>query len=239
MKNLQQKNIFIGLLVLVLIIGGVFYYKNRTNNTPVSEQEAIFEETNTTALTSTPVALTEEEEAKNQANLANTEELKAQEVVRKSKWTTAMDNARAAFGKGEYDKAISFYNEALSYDKTDTGYSGLFVVYSAQNNIDKARTVIDNAIKLNPLVAEYWNSKLALLDDKTDVSFLDLKRIYEEGLTKVDPQTEINLVTQFAGIAENNWQTSEAISVWEYAKHLYPQNNAIYQAEIDRLRAMQ
>ena len=46
-------------------------------------------------------------------------------------------------------------------------------------------------------------------------------------------------MTQFAGIAENNWQTSEAISVWEYAKHLYPQNNAIYQAEIDRLRAMQ
>ncbi|MFA5777924.1 MAG: hypothetical protein WC870_00310 [Candidatus Paceibacterota bacterium] len=224
MKKQQKTSIIMVTVGLLLIILGIFYYKNKAE----VPEDIIPEETDTSLLPA-------EENAQNKADLANSEEFKAQEAIKKAKWNTAMTNARTAFGKGEYDKSIGYYNEALSYYKTDTVYSGLFVVYSAQNNIDKARIAIDNAIKLNPFVAEYWNSKLIFLDEKTSVSFIDLKRIYEEGLPKVDPQTKINLVTHFAGIAERNWQKAEAIALWEYAKQLYPQNSSIYQAEIDRL----
>ena len=233
MNKEQTKNIAIIIIVIILIAGGVYYSKNKVEKDvlvdEVVEQEVISEET-------TPVPLTKEEEAQNKANQANSEELKAQEAVKKAKWNTAMDNARKAFGKGEYDQAITFYTEALSYYKTDTGYSGLFVTYSVQNNIDKAKIAIDSAIKLNPLITEYWISKLTFLDEKTAISFADLKRIYEEGLTKVDFRTKINLVTIFARIAEKNSQNSEAISLWEYAKTVYPANASIYQAEIDRLK---
>ena len=235
MNQEQTKNIAIIIIVIILIAGGVYYGKNRANKEvlvdEVVEQEVISEEN------TTPAPLTKEEEAQNQANQANSEELKAQEAVKKAKWNTAMTNARTAFGKGEYDASIAYYNEALSYYKTDTGYSGLFVVYSVQNNIDKAKIAIDFAIKLNPLVTEYWNSKLTFLDEKTAVSFADLKRIYEEGLIKVDVRTKINLVTSFARIAENNKENTEAIALWGYAKTVYPANASVYQQEIDRLKA--
>ena len=148
-----------------------------------------------------------------------------------------MDNARAAFGKGEYDKSISFYNEALSYYKGDEPYSGLFLAYSAQNNAEQARIAIEVAIKLNPLFVEHWKSKLSLLDEKTNVSFADLKKIYQEGILKVDPRTKVNLVVYFAAMAERNGEKAEAIALWEYAKELYPPNTLIYQAQIDRLVA--
>lgn len=235
MNREQTKNLIISIVAITLIIGGIFYYqkKNRQAVLPKDTDTAVKGEDIIPTPEPEP---TKEELLQKKVDSANTEELKAQEAVKKAKWNTAMGNARTAFGKGEYDKAIIFYNEALSYYKTDTGYSGLSVVYGAQNNIDQARIAIESAIKLNPLFTEYWISKLSLLDDKTNVSYQDLQKIYNEGLTKVDPKTKINLVTYFAGVAEKNWQKDDAISLWEYAKNLYPQNSSIYQAEIDRLR---
>lgn len=235
----QTKNLIISIVAIALIIGGIFYYqkKNRQavapNNTDKNLNTTIVEENTISTLEPEP---TKEELLQQKVDSANAEELKVQETVKKAKWNTAMSNARIAFGRGEYDKAIVFYNEALSYYKTDTGYSGLFVVYGAQNNIDQARVAIESAIKLNPLFTEYWISKLSLLDDKTNVSYQDLQKIYSEGLLKVDVKTKINLVTYFAGIAERNGQKGDAISIWEYAKNLYPQNSSVYQGEIDRLQ---
>jgi|SRR3989344_1676184 len=223
----EQRNLIISVVAIALVVGGIFYFQGRSLKEPPQGPSL-----ENPAPAPEPTA---EELLQQKVNKANAEELKMQEAVRKAKWNTAMDNARAAFGKGEYDKSIAFYNEALSYKKTDTVYSGLFVVYSAQNNIDQARVAIEAAIKLNPLFTEYWKSKLAMLDEKTNVSYQDLQTIYSEGLLKVDPKTKIDLVTYFAGIAERNGQISDAISLWEYAKNLYPQNVLIYQAEIDRL----
>ena len=222
-----------GVAGLLLIIIGVYYYQNKNKVVPVEENNIVNNEEN-----SASVPLTKVEEDKIKADQANTAELKTQEAARKAKWNTAMINARTAFGKGEYDQAIAFYNEALSYFNTDTGYSGLFVVYSAQNNIGQARIAIDAAIKLNPTFTEYWKSKLTLLDEKTEVSYADLKGIYEEGLLKVNPETKVDLVTLFASIAERNYQKADAIVAWEYAKQLFPTNSVIYQAEIDRLKVI-
>jgi tetratricopeptide (TPR) repeat protein len=150
-------------------------------------------------------------------------------------YNRAIKNGSMLFGKGEYEKAIIAYDEALKYGKKDTAYSGLFMTYSAQNNIEKARVALDNAISINPSYTDYWVWKLQLLDEKTDVSFVDLKKIYQDGLSKVDIRTKINLVTNFARMAENNYQKDEAISLWEYAEQLYPNNKDVYQTEIDRL----
>jgi len=235
MTQEQIRNIIMGVAAVALVVGGIFYYQRRQTPT-----------TNTITTPTPPPQVGEEPSPPSEGGVlapsgggGNAEELKAQEAVKKAKWNTAMDNARTAFGKGEYDKSIAFYNEALSYNKTDTVYSGLFVVYSAQNNIDQARIAIETAIKLNPLFTEYWKSKLAMLDEKTNVSYQDLKNIYTEGLLKVNPKTKIDLVTYFAGMAERNGEKSDAISLWEYAKNLYPANTSIYQAEVDRLNKLQ
>lgn len=234
MDNKKKNNLILSAVGLLLIIGGVFYYKK--------EKQTVLPKESDDVVSGEEVAQTPEDEAnkeqvlQDKVNKTNEEELKAQNAAKKAAWSTAMDNARTAFGKGEYDKAISFYKESLNYYKRDSAYSGLFLAYSAQNNVDQARIAIDAAINLNPTFSEHWKSKLSLLNDKTNLSFTDLKKIYEDGLTKVNSATKINLVTFFAVIAENKKEYKEAIAAWEYAKTLYPQNSSVYQAEIERLQ---
>jgi hypothetical protein len=52
----------------------------------------------------------------------------------------------------------------------------------------------------------------------------------------VNSQTKVNLVTQFARIAESNGERKEAIDLWTYAKTVYPENSSVYQQEIDRIK---
>lgn len=149
----------------------------------------------------------------------------------------AMKQAQTAFGQGDYDKSIEYYNEALSYMSSDKVYSGLYITYTAKKDWVKAQESLDKAIELNPLNADYFKWKLSLLDDQTDASYSELKSIYDEAMTVIDPRARINLTTHFANIAESNGKKSDALSLWEKAKELFPTQSEKYQAEIDRLKA--
>jgi len=138
----------------------------------------------------------------------------------------------------EYEKAISFYQQALKYNDADVVYARLFTVYNIQNNTVKAIESINNAIKRFPAFTEYWVTKLVYLDEKTNTSFAELKQIYTDGLSKVDSRTKTNLVISFARIAESNGMKDEAIAAWQKGIELYPSNKSIYQAEIDRLKSL-
>lgn len=213
------KNISISVVAVVLIVGGIFYIKNNS----------LKKETNIT-----PEQNVENTSKENTESSPATEK-SSPEFADKEKFNTAMTNGSNAFVKGEYQKSLDFYEEALGYKKSDTVYAHFFTVYGAQNNIDKARIAIDTAISLNPSYTDYWIWKITFLDEKTSVSFLDLKKVYQEGFLKADIKTKVNLVTSFARVAENNYQKSEAIELWQKAIELQPENKTVYQAEIDRL----
>jgi hypothetical protein len=53
-----------------------------------------------------------------------------------------------------------------------------------------------------------------------------------------DDSRSHSLITNFARIAENNGDKSEAVVIWNKAIEVYPQNKTIYQAEIDRLNKL-
>lgn len=222
MDTKQTRNILIGVVAVLLIVGGIYYSKNQ-------KADVVEDASNT----NTELPGTGENDTS--VGVKNDETVINQDVKNTQKFNEAMQNAQVAFGKGEYDQSIAYYNDALSFRKSDKVYSGLFLSYSALNNVDKARVALDTAIKLNPTYVDYWKWKLSILDDKTGVSFPDLKRVYEEGIVKVDSKTKINLITHFAVIAENNFQKAEAISLWEYAKQINPAKASVYQVEIDRL----
>lgn len=156
----------------------------------------------------------------------------------KQQFDAAMANASKAFVQGNYSTALKYYNEALSYKKSDLVYAGMFNVYSAQKDWLKAEETINKALALDATYTEYWKWKLILLDEKTDATFAELKKIYAEGLTKGNPKNKINLVTYFAGIAESNNEKTEAVALWEEAIRLNPVKESIYQAEIDRLKGI-
>lgn len=223
MDTKYTKNVAAVLLALFLIVLGVYYLmKQKTDTVENIDGEVSITDENDTSV----VVEGGEVVAKDDSSVQKIQD-----------FNKAMNNAQIAFGKGEYDKSIAYYNEALNYLKSDKVYSGLFLSYSALNNVDKARVALDAAIKLNPKYTDYWKWQLSLLDDKTGVSYADLKRVYEDGIAKVDSKTKINLITHFALISETNFQKTEAISLWEYAKRINPSKTAVYQVEIDRLKA--
>ena len=157
----EQRNLLASIAVIALIFLGIYYYRSQKDvgvEAPGEDNE-VLEEDSTDTESNVPAG--EDESVNNTPSAADVDAIAA---ANRAKWDTAMQNARIAFGKGEYSKAIAYYNEALTLRKTDSVYGGLFVVYSAQNNTEKAKSAIDSAIQLNPKFTEYWNSKLTFLN---------------------------------------------------------------------------
>jgi len=215
----EQKNLITGIVVIAVVVGGLLYYKRMQNTEVVLEQNE------------TPASLAPD--ANETQNLPAAVGMAEIDIGR---FNASMKNAHIAFGKREYKQAKSYYNLALKYKNQDTAHYGLFMVYSVEGNWVRAREALDAAIKINPRFADYWKSKISLMDERTNASYADLRKIYEEGLLKVDPGTKINIITFFAGVAESNGRKDEAMIIWEYAQKVFPDNKFIYQDEIDRLR---
>ncbi|MBP9819220.1 hypothetical protein KBC79_00625 [Candidatus Woesebacteria bacterium] len=153
-----------------------------------------------------------------------------------NKFDAAMRNARKAFNANRYSEAITQYKKAIKYSENDTAYAGLYTVYSAQNRWFDAEQMLDKAIQINPQFTDYYKWKIGIMDEKTNASFDELVAVYEKALLQVSPDSKINLVTYFAGVAERNGQYSYAMMYWKYAISLFPGNADVYQAEIDRLK---
>ncbi len=220
----KTRNIIITVVVLILVVGGIFYYKiSQKNTTEVSgeKQEAEIINENKSIL----------EENTNIPN--NNPQIIS---VDKTKFDTLLQNGSKAFMDKNYSLAIKIYNEALVLDDSHIVYIRLYGVYNAQGEIKKAEDVLNKAIAKNPSYTDYWITKLLFLDEKMDMSFADLKMVYDDGMKKVDSRTKVNLVTVFARIAENKNEKQEAIMLWQKAIELHPENKDIYQAEIDRLK---
>ena len=223
----EQKNLAIIIIVAGLVIGGILYFKNK---------EKVNEDT-----IESPAILSTEEEGQSwdmaeEISGQNPAAAASADVLNNDRFNASMKNAHIAFGKREYKQAKSYYNLALKYKNEDTAHYGLFMVYSVQGNWVRAQEALDAAIKINPHFADYWRSKISLMDERTNASYEDLKKVYSEGLLKVDPGTKINLITFFAGVAESNGRGDQAMIIWEYAQKVFPDNKFIYQDEIDRLR---
>lgn len=222
--NKEQK---VGIIILIIIVLGLVYFNTSKKGGEAQVAEPVLED-------STQDLLKDETSDVSKAPVKTT----VPATSAKDSFNSAMTKGNTAFLAKNYDEAIRFFKEALNYKDADTAYFRLYDVYNAQNNIDEARVYLEKAIQKNPAYTEYWTTKLTFLDEKTSVSYLDLKKIYEDGLLKVNSQTKVNLVTTFARVAEANKQYGEAAFYWGYAKELLPANSAIFQAEIDRLHTL-
>lgn len=226
MKQVLSKKQIVGgfVLALVVILCIVFYFKNVSK---LRENNISFDK-----ISETQNSTTKEDLATNEAKPS------AVITANGDSFNKAIKNAQDSYLAKRYDESLNYYNQALKYLNSDLAYSGMFNVYSAQKDWVRAQSVLDKAIALNPLNTDYWKWKLTILDQQTNTSFAELKKIYEEGISKSLPRSRINLVIHFARIAEGNGQKTEAINTWEYAIKLYPDNSASYQTEIDRLKSL-
>lgn len=149
-----------------------------------------------------------------------------------------MREAQTAFGKGEYDRSIELYQEALKLVNSDKPYSGMYISYTAKKDWKSAETALNRAIAINERNHDYRKWKLSLLSEFTDTSFGELKNLYDEAMPKIDPRGRTDLTAHFARIAEKMGRQSVALELWKKAKELGPEGAVIYQKEIDRLEKL-
>ncbi len=228
LTNEQIRNISIALFGIILIFLGVKYFKPDAPRDDLG-QEIVEEEI---------VGEEEESEVVEEGEVAEPSVESGKPVIsdpNKAKFDQALISANTATLAGNHAQAIVYLNQALTYKDSDVVYVRLYSAYNAQGNTAEALKAINKAIELNPSYTDYWNTKIVFMDEKTSASYTELKAVYSDGLAKVDSRTKINLVTSFAGVTERNGETADAISLWEYAKNLYPAGASSYQAEIDRL----
>ena len=228
-KN-QISNVSIFLIVLLLVAGGFLYFKNIRN------EEVIVIDVNNDNTTPVVQDKTTTIVDNNAIVVRNNTSIKVDKIaVNKARFNVAFKNGNDASVVGDYVKAISYFNEALKYQESDSVYIRLFTVYGSQNDWTGAMIAIDKAIDITSFNTDYWVWKIQVLNERMGTTFSELKRVYEEGMTKANPLTRVNLATNFARISEQKGDNIYTISLWEQAIELYPSNEALYQAEIDRL----
>lgn len=220
----KQHKILVVVVLVVLV--AVFVYQNQIKGKTVVQDSDPIKENRESILNNT----------EGETALENTSTVNPS---KKTLFSKALKEGMDAFNAQDYDKALAAYNQALSINDSDIPYYRIFTVYSAQNQWSNAVESLNKAIGLNPLYTEYWVTKLQVLDEKLGKSLEELKVVYNEGFGKAHSQTKVNMVTVFAGIAEKHGDYSYAISLWEKAIEVYPDSKSIYQAEIDRLQALQ
>lgn len=211
---MKRKTIYISILfLLILLIASIFYFKSKTSKEIDTEPKDQIVE------------------VKNEPKLVDD---KIQPSA-KQLFDSSMAKANKSFSSGDYASALKYYKEALAYKKSDTVYARMYTIYLNQKDWTNALGSINQAITISPVLGDYWNWKILVLDEGFGKSFGELKTVYSEAITKVKSEEVINVVTKFARLAGNKGEKSEAISLWQKAIVLNPDSKEIYQKEIDLL----
>ena len=102
------------------------------------------------------------EESKAKQKAKQEEERAKQEAKQKTfnDYNNALENADAAFGKQDYDRAISFASEAIKiFPDSAKAYNNRGAAYTEKKDYDKAIADFTEAIKLDPEDADYYNNR--------------------------------------------------------------------------------
>ncbi len=221
MDKKTRKIIFTVILLFVIVLAFVAYKKTKTTNVEVIQNDQ-------TVIGDSQI----EPKAPNKDSDLN---IRLAQINNKD-FNTAMDSARSAMLKSDYDSAVSYYNKAISYNKNDSApHVGLYTIYLNQKDWQKALDSVNQAIKISPIFGDYWNWKILVMDQGLNKSYAELKAVYNQGYPKVRTEEKVNLVTKFAVVSENRGEKAEAVKLWQKAMELSPEKKSIYQAEIDRL----
>lgn len=213
-KNKQKQVIAVVAIIILVVVFLVIKNKASLNN--------IQDNKNTNEEVINPVTETRDTtEVKNTFN--------------KTQFDKIMTLAADAYNNKNYQESLDYYKKALNLKELDVVYGKMYLVYLDIKDYKNASLVLDKAITLNPNYNQYWFWKIESGLTYNKKSFSELNKIYKEAYGKVEITAKINLVTFFAGIAEQMGQKERAIEVWKDAIRINPNKTPIYQAEIDRL----
>jgi tetratricopeptide (TPR) repeat protein len=133
-------------------------------------------------------------------------------------------NGNAWYDKGEYDKAIADYGEAIRLDpKFAMAYNNRGLAWSAKQAYDQAIADYDKAIDLDPKLADAYNNRAWLWATCPDEKYRDGKKALESATRAcelTDWKEASHLDTLAAAYAECG-DFAHAIEYQEKAQGLY------------------
>ena len=134
---------------------------------------------------------------------------------------------------GELKKARGVYRDVIKLDKNRApGWAQLFHAERAMHLFSDARKSIGEAIKRDPLSAQYWRWRIDLERFDLKGSDEDIRKLYAEALTSTREHADI--LSSYAQYLESIGDIQGAIAQWKILATRYP-NESIYTAEIRRL----
>lgn len=226
-----KKNIITIALALV-VVGGITFFILRdaktseapvvvdTENVSVPDENTLIEQ----------IPIPSETSTNNNSQPAFSSEAEAIAVV--SGWLE----------KSDYMKAIYFAEQAISRYPN----SGSLRIYYASalylvGEKDKAFTVIDKAIEVDPTNYLTWRYKIIITKKKltsSDPSYkTTVSTLYENALAAT--KNNIELITPYAIFLEEMGDKDGAIRYWKLAIQVNPLAKVSYQEQVDRLSSPQ
>jgi tetratricopeptide (TPR) repeat protein len=221
----------LSIIVLVLISVFLVFFNDSKNNT---ESENIDSEN----------LISDDNDNNIEDSLVIDDSLKTEQInpdlkkFDKKEFDRIMTLGSNAFNQQKYQEAISYYKQALAMEELDVIYAKMYLVYKSINDNKNALFVLEKARNLNPTFNQYWFWTIEFHRDVYKASYSELETIYKEAFDKVELTAKINLVTFFASVSEQMNQKEKSIILWQKAIELNPRKKDIYQAEIDRLKAL-
>ena len=133
------------------------------------------------------------------------------------------EELKKKFLGGKYDEVIEECNLVLKKNKIDVFYNLLCLSYNNKNNITKAISVMESALKVNPNNIDFLNN-LGMFYSNI-YQYKKAEDYYKKGL-KID-NDNLSLLNNLANLKKNLDQNEEAISIYEKILLKKPEELAI------------
>ena len=136
-------------------------------------------------------------------------------------------------------EASNSYKRALKYkpansEGADVPYIALFEVQVEMEDFRAANNSIREALSLN-VKPDSWRRLVFFQKEKLFYSKDEVYATLDQAMQKTEGN--IDIITLYASMTELYGDIDKAIALWRQASEVYPDKKAIYEAELNRIRA--
>lgn len=220
--------IFIAFLILLLGVGGVWYWEKSIKNSSDNRQFIKYQDPK----------LTDAEKAVFTERLADYKKKLSEAKEKDDRFTYLMQVGLQYYALGQFANAREQYLRASEIlPNNPTVWSELYVVESAMGDYVSAKEHIVKALDINPANVQYWRWRFGLEEDNLGTSDTDLEKLFDEAVTKTNQNVDV-LVLYAIFLEERRRDLPRAIAQWRLAATINPEGKSTYDEQIKRIQSL-
>lgn len=216
--------VFSLILALVLIAGGIFYFKKESLN---NEKSKFIEYKD--------LKLTDSEKKLYQETISKLEKELSEAKDKDDQFRLNMQIGFQNYGLGEYGKARDSYLKSNAiYPQNVAPYAALYEAENAMGDYELAKFYLQKAIELNPSSVQYWRWMIQLRELGFHDTSEQLDKYYKDALEKTG--NNVDILSIYAQFLEQKGDLVGAVAQWKKAMQIEPSHSSTFQNEITRIQ---